>query len=304
MRRIICGISSVNIISILFVLLFVSCSSKDEDKKDEKIGATVKIVTPHSAAMVDYLELNATTLFLKKEIVRTSFQGYIQSVSKNIGDIVKEGDELFLLKTKEANAISGSETGNKYSVPIKAKSNGVITKIFYHSGDFISEGEQIAEIANPGSLIVELNVPYQNNRQVKVGMRCKLFLPDGKILNGSIAKSLPSMDASSQTQTYLINCSMPEILPENLNLTVKIPIHSVDNAIVVPKSAVLANEALTEFWIMKLTGDNTAIKISVKKGIENDSLVQITDPKLSSSDKIIYDGGYGLSDTSKVSIER
>jgi len=69
-----------------------------------------------------------------------------------------------------------------------------------------------------------------------------------------------------------------------------------------PKSALLANETQTEFWIMKLINPTTAVKVSVIKGIESGDKVEILSPKFSVNDKIVITGNYGLPDTAKVKI--
>jgi hypothetical protein len=77
---------------------------------------------------------------------------------------------------------------------------------------------------------------------------------------------------------------------------------SKENALVLPKPAVLGNEALTEFWVMKLVNDSTAIKVVVKKGIETNNEVEITDPVFNPTDRVILTGNYGLPDTASIII--
>ena len=111
--------------------------------------------------------------------------------------------------------------------------------------------------------------------KIKINSKCILLLPNGNKINGTISKSLPSVDPISQTQTFLVKISDGKNYPENLNVEIKIPINTVNKATVLPKNAILSNETLDNFWIMKLINDTTAIKVFIKKGIENDSLVQI-----------------------------
>jgi uncharacterized NAD(P)/FAD-binding protein YdhS len=64
----------------------------------------------------------------------------------------------------------------------------------------------------------------------------------------------------------------------------------------------LANETQTDFWVMKLINDTTAIKVPVQKGIETKNQVEILSPKFGPADKIVVTGNYGLADTAKVKI--
>jgi hypothetical protein len=289
----------------LCAIIIISCTPKEEEKENESVQTPVKVINPVISNMASTLDLNANTVFLKKEVVRAAFAGYIQKTFKNIGDQVNEGEVLFQLQTKESYVLNNPAAQNEKSfVSLKAKSNGILTQLNYHQGDYISEGEQVAVISNPNSLVVMVNVPYQNYSEVRIGSSCKLFLPDGKTLNGKISRSMPSMDVASQTQSFLIECGGISNLPENLNLRVQIDYKSVANALVLPKTCVLSDETLNEFWIMKLINDSTAVKVGIKKGIENKTLVQILTPKLNIEERIISEGGYSLADTAKVIIER
>ncbi len=69
-----------------------------------------------------------------------------------------------------------------------------------------------------------------------------------------------------------------------------------------PKEAVLGNETQTEFWIMKVINDSTAIRINIRKGYENNNEIEIIEPGFLESDRIILSGNYGLSDTAGISI--
>ena len=74
------------------------------------------------------------------------------------------------------------------------------------------------------------------------------------------------------------------------------------NTVSLPKSAVLANETQTEFWVMKLINDTLAVKISVTRGIETTDRIEILSPKFTARDRIVVTGNYGLADTAKVKV--
>jgi hypothetical protein len=54
---------------------------------------------------------------------------------------------------------------------------------------------------------------------------------------------------------------------------------------------------------MKAVNDSTAVKVGVKKGIENFDEVEIIDPQFSTDDKILLTGNYGLPDTAAIIIK-
>ncbi|MCX6170884.1 MAG: HlyD family efflux transporter periplasmic adaptor subunit [Ignavibacteriales bacterium] len=295
--------------AIFLTVLLISCGNKDDRSNSENTGAPVKITEPQKMNLTEYITLNATTVFLKKEIVRATFQGFIEKIYKNIGDQISSGDLLLEIKTKESAADDNLQVpfGNKIfkgTIQIKASSNGVLTELNYNTGDFVSDGEQIAVISNPSSMRINLNVPFQYSNKIKINTLCEIYLPNGKVVNASIQRIIPKVDLSAQTQTYILEMKQFENLPENLNVNAKIPLRAVIDATVLLKSAVLTNETLDKFWVMKLANDTTAIRVNITKGIENDSFVQIMKPELKPTDRIISEGAFGLPDTAKVVIEK
>lgn len=297
----------LNIILIASSIFLIACGSKNEDAQTDINRTPVSVIQPKKMNMTENITLNANTIFLKKEIIRATFQGYIEKTYRNIGDKISSGDLLFQINTKESAAdsnlqiILGDKTF-KGLIQIRAKSEGVLTELDYNAGDFVSDGEQIAVISNPSSLRIELNVPYQYANKISINTPCEIFLPNCKVVNAFIQKIIPQVDPSAQTQSFILGMKQTEYLPENLNVNAKISIRTVKDAIVVPQSAVMSNETLDKFWIMKLINDTTAVRNDITKGIENDNFVQILKPELKTTDLIITDGAYGLPDTAKVVI--
>ncbi len=302
--------SIIKYFTAISLIFFISCTSESKDSPSpSESGTIVKITNPVRTNLTEYITLNANTIFLNKQIVRSTFQGFIEKIYKNIGDAVKIGDPIFLIRTKESSANDSLNVGvgNKIfkgTITIKVQANGILTLLNYNTGDYVSEGEQLAIISNPSSLRINLNVPYQYVSKINHGSICTVLLPNGKTVKANIQKIIPSVDQTSQTQTFILNLDARENLPENLNVNVQIPLNFVKDALTLPKSAVMSNETLEKFWVMKLINNSTAIRVDIQKGIENDSLIQIVKPQFNPNDRIIFDGAYGLPDTAIVVVNK
>jgi hypothetical protein len=135
-------------------------------------------------------------------------------------------------------------------------------------------------------------------------MKCKLMLSDNTAFEGSVYKILPIINESAQTQIILIKPSTNRALPENLNLLVQFTNEKHSGTFLVAKNALMTNETQSEFWVMKIYGSDLAVKLPVIKGIENDSIVEISSPRLKRNDLLISEGAYGLADSTIVKIEK
>ena len=290
-------------------VILSSCHSADpagETVIEPQTSVTVTVVDEQN--LEESVELNATSSFIEKSIVKASINGYIQSEPAQKGKYVRAGQALFILITKEAKAIGNTinklDPGFKFTgiTTVSASKSGYISDLNHQKGDFVQEGEQLAVISNNNSFVFLMDVPYELNRSVQNQSTVTLILPDGEILRGSVSSALPSVDSLSQTQRIIIKVNPSHPIPENLIAKVRIVKNAHHHVPSLPKEAVLSNETQDEFWVMKLLNDSTAIKIPVTRGMETPDRIEITHPTFNPKDRILVRGNYGLGDTAKVKI--
>ncbi len=301
------------VILILFTCFVYACKSKTTDSSDEDISpqdaiTPVTITHPSHDNITETVELNATSAFTLKTFVKSNAVGYLQTSGIKLGDYVSKGQTLFTIKTKEAvalgNTINNLDSSLHFEgvIKIKSPSGGYVTQLTYTSGSYVQDGEQLAEITDKSSFAFLLDLPYELKQHLLQNKTLQLHLSDSTTLEGYVQSALPSVDSIGQTQRYIIKVKTERLIPENLIAKVYLIKQQIENATLLPKPAVLSNEEQTEFWIMKLLNDSTAIKTSIKKGIETGNNVQVIEPTLNDSDRIILTGNYGLSDTAKISV--
>ncbi len=299
----------------LFVLMMAalaiqSCKPKttteEEPEKALEARTPVTITTVSKGLMSDSIALNGVTTFLKKNTVKSSATGYIQKVNVKVGDYVEQGQVLFSIKTKEASAFTSPALDSiiKFNgrFDIKATGSGIISELDKHEDDYVADGEQLCIIAQKSSQVFLLNVPYEFNQAVRIGMACSIELPDHSTLNGVIDSKLSAMDAVSQTESFVVKANTEKNLPENLIARIRLLKTIKSNALVLPKESVLADETEENFWVMKLINDSTAVKVAVAKGLTSSGKIEILSPHFETTDRIILTGNYALPDTALVQI--
>jgi multidrug efflux pump subunit AcrA (membrane-fusion protein) len=301
-----------SIITLFIFSCFFSCKSGKgtvlEEEKTEAGFTPVTITSPSKGSMTETVELNAVSSFLLKSYVKSPANGYLQQVNAALGKFVNMGDLLFVVKTKESqslgNTISKLDTSMHFNgvITIKSPGTGYITQINYRAGDYVQDGEQMATITDTKSLVFLLDLPYELKPYLSGNKNVTLKLPDGTILDGAVVSAMPTVDAVSQTQGYVIRVNTSIQIPENLIAKVSLVKQAKLNALSLPKQAVLTNESQTEYWIMQMIDSVTAVKVPIRKGLETNSHVEILSPLLKPTDKILLTGNYGLSDTAKIII--
>lgn len=294
----------------LLLLGFSSCKTGVKESKEEEpvVITPVTVTTIQYEPMEEYIDLNATSVFLQKWIVRANATGYLQSANVHLNKYVNNRQVLYTVKTKEAQSIGNSisilDSTFRFSGvnTIKANGGGFISQVDRQVGDYVQDGDQLAVITDTKSFVFILQLPYELRPFIRNKRSLEMTLPDGEKLVGIISGDMPVMDSSAQTQRIILKVSLSHSIPENLIAKVRVTKTSKGKANSLPKAAVLSNETQDEFWVMKLIDSSTAAKVVVKKGIETDNLVEIISPVFSVNEKILVSGNYGLNDTAKVNV--
>jgi hypothetical protein len=284
-----------------------SCRTKGTLAEEQTPLVSVKASPLIQGEIESEISFNGTTVYLKKNQVVSPIAGYIVSANVKFGEEVQKDEVLFEIQTRESKALESDKatTGDFGTVKALATSGGFINELnINESGVYVAEGSILCNIIDVKDLIVKVNVPFEYNSILIIGRKCRIRLSDNTSIGGSVFRVLPVVDEVNQTQAVLIKPETNRQLPENLNLTIIFINEKHTRSLLVTKSSLMTNETQSEFWIMKIEGNNLAVKIPVIKGITNDSIAEIISPKLSVNDLIISEGAYGLPDSSVIRIER
>jgi len=300
------------LVMVTGLLTLNACAGKTEEQSDELIvpKAAVSVTKPEKGNIEKRITLNGKTVLYKKNQETAPISGYITTVHIQFGDRVKAGEVLFEIQTPENKALEQSGIKNPANgapgkISVMATTSGIVSEpLVSGSGAFVSEGNVLCTIADLTDLLVQVNVPFEYHDIITAGNSCILQLPDHTQHAGKVASVRPYIEENSQTQEVLVKPSGNPSWPENMNLTVSFLKVKKTETLLLPKKALLTNETQDVFWVMKVLKDSIAVSIPVETGIMNDSLVEIISDGLNMDDVIILEGGYGLEDSSLVTIVR
>ncbi|WP_210517057.1 efflux RND transporter periplasmic adaptor subunit [Hymenobacter terricola] len=310
----------------LFLLLLpclAACGSKDpaageaaapadgEEELAVKPRALVTIGTVQPDTLTDVLRLSAVSAFQAKDALRATTTGYVLQPTPVVGQQVRAGQTVFTIQTKESKTLHLDQlTGDprlKFSgiIAIKSARSGILATVDKLAGDYVQDGEQLGLTYDKSRFGFVLDVPVTQLRYVHTGQSCRIFLPDGRVLSGRVAEVLATADVTIQTQRYTIRPvgTFPD-LPENLAVQVEIDRTAPHLASTLPRGAVLTDETQTQFWVMRLLNDSTAVKVPVTVGAQEKDHIEIKKPAFSAKDKILLSGNFGLDDTAAVKVTR
>ncbi|MBC3787780.1 efflux RND transporter periplasmic adaptor subunit [Spirosoma utsteinense] len=296
-------------------LLLSGCGTKSpaDTEQTQTVARTPEARTPVMVQKVgeggisNSLTLFGTTLYLRRNAVTAPVAAFITNVYVSLGARVKAGQPLYELETKERRALGTLSVGGDSAligrVTVRATSGGLITTFDkQQTGDYVLEGTPLCTIAEDNALAVQVNVPYEYQALAKPGRACRVRLPDGRTLTATFTTPLTTVNLTAQTQSVLARINQPVPLPENLTVQVDVVRAANAHAQLLPRAAILSDEMLQNYWVMRLANDSTAIKVPIQLGERTTTTVEVKTPTFGAGDRIIIEGNYGLPDTARVQV--
>lgn len=302
----------------LFFMVLTGCGNgggQAENSSEESPRTAVTLTSPVLGKIDCETVLPAVTAYQSKASVSSPVPAFITRTLVVPGSRVAAGQDIFIIQSKESRAL-----GDEARIPVKAAMDGIVLEVRQQTGDYVAEGAVLCTMAESSSLVFEINVPAEKMSEIGRQIGCVIELPDGTRLKAKTLSSLVQMNVESQSvklvakttallqseETALedrgkvLSSGVP-FLPEGLNVKAIFTDNRKENvAMILPRTAVQSDEALTEHWVMKLGGDSTAMKIPVKIGNSSALKIEVSSAELSVDDRIVLTGGYCLEDGAKV----
>lgn len=168
---------------------------------------------------------------------------------------------------------------------IRSQVDGMVFKTFKERGELIRRTELVAILGSMESFYLQLNVDELDVQRVKAGQEALVKIdayPD-KVFRAEVTRIYPLVD--TRQQSIRVDARLKDELPSvfsGLALEANIIIRSRENALVIPKSALLPGDSVIvkldrgEQKIKVRTGITTLSEVEVLDGLEPGSLVKIS----------------------------
>lgn len=287
-----------------------SSGSQSADSNAPNPKTPVDITTVKADSFRVEKTFRGMTYYLTSGDIKSPIAGYVTKVYVKIGDKLQKGTPLFGLETKETYALGGKNYLNDPTLKdigkltIRAPDAGLVTLVQAEENEYVQDGTVLATFSAPDMFVFLIEVPVEQDTAVHVGSVCSIQLPNGRRIGGRIFRTLAIADSLSQTERFVIKPDHPMVLPARLQLAITFTQQQHNQAQSLPKDAVLANELQTEFWVMKLLNDTTAVKVPIKIGLQRETRIEILSPRFKPQDRFVSKGGYGLADKASITINR
>lgn len=190
--------------------------------------------------------------------------------------LIDEGNRVY--KGDIIAYIDPSKPGSAYALsPVTATVGGTIISNPVNVGDTVTINTCIATVGSLTNLEIHVNVSEKYSSYLKQGLSAFISTvsePD-KITEATVTSISPVVDKTSRTlDVTLTPKKQTNMLKPGMFASVELIIQQENNTLVIPKGALKEfNDGYTVFCV---TEDNTAVRVPVTIGLQNDTHIQIT----------------------------
>ena len=231
-----------------------------------------------------YLRLFATQSVSRQDLdnAETSFkssrsnlmaaqESYRNAVDRAEQDLENNKDLL-------ANAVEGNEYYNLLAI-----GKGKVYQIFKKQGDLVRRGEQVAQLGNPDSIVINLDVDEGTIAKVRLGQETLIELNTEKNrpYQAVVSKIYPHFNESRQS--YKVEARFTETVPgliAGTQLQANIITARKDNALLIPHNCIVGENRVIRLTNSKLD------TVKVETGIVSDDWIEVVSG-ITANDKIV-----------------
>lgn len=188
---------------------------------------------------------------------------------------------------------------------VRAPITGIVTDQFQYEGEFAQQGAKLVTIADISTVIVKAQFADNVVHDLKTGDVVTVYpmeAPDEK-MTGPVTLISHSSDPQNRTVEVWASFGNPRgLLPANGAVQFVVESQPVEDAIVVPASAVVLDATNADEGIVMVVGlDMLAHETKVKVGVKQGDKIQIVEGLLG-GETVVIEGNYSLPDGTKVEI--
>ena len=196
----------------------------------------------------------------------------------------------------------GAQAQLSYS-EIRTPIDGVVTDRPLYPGEMAAAGTPLLTVMDISSVIAKAHIPQGDAAALKVGDSGTITGPGvDEPIEGRITVVSPALDPNSTTVEVWLEAKNPKhALKPGTSVQLSLTAQTVKDALVAPANAIITGPDGTTS-VMLAGADGLAHQKTVKIGIRNGDDVQILDG-VTSSDKVVASGAYGLPDKTKIKVE-
>ena len=325
-------------LALLALAVLLGCSGRADDgaraETPTPLETELESTTPVRVAVVvrGTIELSVSgtgwTQALREVHIRAPFTGRLESLDVADGDAVAKGGLIGSIVAQSSDAeregaramLAAARTAQErldaeralelagaglVRQRLRAPAAGVVLSHAANAGDFLSEGAEIATVADSSSVAFVVRIPQSELRGVGRGQPAAVEITaEPTALAGVVRGVQPSASAESMNAPVRIDFApaRPD-LGVGLFGTARIKVGEHRDVLIVPASAVLRDDVTGVSRVAVITPEGTAHWISVTTPAAQGDSLEVQAAELQAGARVAVSGQVGLPEGARVRVE-
>jgi membrane fusion protein (multidrug efflux system) len=311
---------------IVLSVLALNCRKEPEADSTPAIRVDVRTAPIRQGDVEETVSATGSTTIRTEAQLRSPVAGMITRFAFYNGDLIRSGETVAEVRSKESQAslqgaealLHSSETPKQKeeaqqalelarrtsnTIVLRAPFTGILSNKTKNEMEVVSEGDQIASLVDPSSVLFLADVPSSSLSRIRTGQRASVRFTSKTtgLFQGEVHRIEPSMNPGDQTgRVHIVFTGEHRTLEGSLFGEASIVVGKRQRVLLVPSGALLRNDETNATNIMLVGPDSVAYTVTVSVGAKRDSLVEVSAPGLSPGNIVITEGQYGLPDSTKV----
>jgi multidrug efflux pump subunit AcrA (membrane-fusion protein) len=235
-------------------------------------AARIKLQTD-SINQQRYEHLYTTNSVSKQDLdnARMNYQSSLSNYEADLESYKATADKVRQDLTNNQSLLQNAEAGNQY-YNLVAMGDSKVYQIFKKQGDLVKKGDQVAQLGNPDSIVINLDVDEGTISKVQLGQQVlvELNTEKNKTYEAHISKIYPHFNETSQS--YKVEARFTKEMPgliSGTQLQANIITDHKDNAMLIPHVYVMpGNRVLVQ-------KDKKMDTVAITTGIVSDEWIEV-----------------------------
>lgn len=318
----------------LLLAVLLGCSSGASDTSTADAVPERREATPVRVAEVMRATVSLTvsgpgrTEALRAVRIRAPFTGRLVALSIADGDMVRSGATIGSLVSQTSEAalegarsmLSAATTTQQRAdaaralelaeaglvrQPLRAQAAGVVLSHAADAGDFVSEGDEIATVADASSISFVAQLSQSDLRAVRRGQDVEVELAaERQPAPGVVHGALPTASAENLNAPVRIDFVPPRRdLHVGLFGTARITVAQHRDVLIVPAAAVLRDDVTGVERAALITDDSLVRWVEVTTAVREGDALEVSAPTLHAGAVVIVSGHVGLPEGARIRVE-
>lgn len=200
-------------------------------------------------------------------------------------------------------SVTSASASESYGTVV-APFDGVVVQKLAYAGEIAAPGTALLKIENPDRLQLEISVPEENLRFVRVGQPVQVQVDAvNQTFSTTIGQIVPASDPNSRSFLVKIPLNHSGRLISGMFGRIALPLGETQETILIPTNALIQRGQLQGVYVVEANeSQSTAVLRWVKTGQQHDGQVEIVSG-LMAGDRIITNNIAQLSDGQPISAE-